>query len=87
MDLLPDPCKDRFVKTLPCPPNKPLPESTLYPYKGNFSLLSNSIGEDSKKPDWRTLKDFLLREGPMRKDQVTRLLKEGIALLSNSPSC
>jgi plasmid stabilization system protein ParE len=42
----------------------------------------NFAGEDKAKPDWRMLKDFLLREGPIRKDQVTRLLKEGIALLS-----
>jgi hypothetical protein len=27
------------------------------------------------------LKDFLLKEGPMRKDQVARLLKEGIAVM------
>jgi len=30
------------------------------------------------------LKEFLLKEGPVKKEQVVRLLKEGIALLSMS---
>lgn len=34
MELLPDPCKDRFVKNCPLPPHKPLPETLLYHQKG-----------------------------------------------------
>ena len=34
MELLPDPCKDRFVKACPLPPHKPLPETLLYHQKG-----------------------------------------------------
>ncbi len=34
MDTLPDPLRDRFVPTLECPPNKPLTDSLMYPYKG-----------------------------------------------------
>lgn len=34
MELLPDPTKDRFVKTLTPPPHKPLAPSMLYPYSG-----------------------------------------------------
>jgi serine/threonine-protein phosphatase 2B catalytic subunit len=82
MDVLPDPCKDRFVKTCPPPPNKPLPDNILYPYKGKNMNYNSYVGEDSKKPDWRCLKDFLLREGPLKKEQVIKLLKDGIALLS-----
>jgi serine/threonine-protein phosphatase 2B catalytic subunit len=41
-----------------------------------------SVGADEKsKPDWKLLKDFLLKEGPMRKDQVSKLLRDGIALM------
>lgn len=76
MDVLPDPCKDRYVKTLPPPPNKALPENLLFPYKG----------EDKVKPDWKQLKDFLLKEGPMKKEQVVKILKDGIALLSKEPN-
>ena len=35
MNLLPDPCDDR-QKQVPCPPNKPLPESALFPSSGNL---------------------------------------------------
>lgn len=154
METLPDPCKDRICKSVSLPPNKPLPESLIYPYKGMCttvllikspilhqvkpsryyedarallsyrfrtfycSEMSKSffqnlrclrkwrrfeiyiywfkrggdvliwpvakicIGADEKnKPDWKLLKDFLLKEGPIRKDQITKMLKDGIALM------
>ena len=34
------------------------------------------------KPDWRLLKEFLMKEGPLKKEQVTRILKDGINLMS-----
>ncbi len=34
MELLPDPTGDRKVPTLDPPPNKPLSDKILYPYKG-----------------------------------------------------
>ena len=72
MELLPDPVNDRFVKSIPPPPNKPLPESLLYPHKGiSISFQPQnpklSLGADKDKPDWKLLKDFLLREGPFTK--------------------
>jgi len=76
MELLPDPLNDRFVPTLQTPPNKPLPESLIYPYKGiyfslapplRFHLLTILLGDDKAKPDWKCVKDFLLREGPLTK--------------------
>ena len=39
MELLPDPANDRFVPTLEPPPNKPLAEDVLYPYKGEYWLV------------------------------------------------
>ena len=41
-----------------------------------------SIGEDKNKPDWKCIKEFLLKEGPLRKDQVLKLLRDAIAVLS-----
>lgn len=40
------------------------------------------VGEDKGKPDWKLIKEFLLKEGPVKKEQVVRLLKEGITLMS-----
>lgn len=40
------------------------------------------IGADKDKPDWKLLKDFLLKEGPIKKEQVVKILKDGINLLS-----
>ena len=37
MELLPDPIRDRFVKTVEPPPNKPLTDALLYPYRGIYS--------------------------------------------------
>ena len=37
METLPDPLQDRQVKTLACPPHKPLPDNVIYPYKGKLS--------------------------------------------------
>ena len=77
MELLPDPYGDRACKSTPCPPNKPLSNETLYPYKGG----------DKDKPDWKCLKDFMLREGPLKKDQVVKILKDSTSLFSKEPNC
>lgn len=37
MELLPDPLKDRFVKTVEPPPHKPLNDNILWPGKGNIT--------------------------------------------------
>lgn len=36
------------------------------------------------KPDWRLLKEFLMKEGPLKKEQVTKILKDGINLMSKT---
>ncbi len=74
MDVLPDPYDDRSVKTVECPPNKALPDNILYPYKGislywyQYANSDLAVGADKDKPDWRLLKDFMMKEGPLRKD-------------------
>lgn len=49
MELLPDPLKDRMVPTLPCPPNKCLPENLIYPYKGMTSFIFLEIYKELTK--------------------------------------
>jgi len=53
---LPDPCNDRPVTEQDCPSliNKPLEEDVMFP-------------APTGKPDWRLLKDFMAREGPVTK--------------------
>lgn len=41
-----------------------------------------NVGADKGKPDWRCFKDFMAKEGPIKKELVTRLLRDGINLLS-----
>ena len=60
--LLPDPIPDRTLTEAECPRmiNKPLEDNELW--------------GDNDLPDWRLLKDFLGREGPISKPQILRLL-------------
>lgn len=60
--LLPDPIPDRTLSDEQCPRmiNKPIEDSVLF--------------SADDKPDWRVLKDFLAREGPITKPQIVRLL-------------
>jgi serine/threonine-protein phosphatase 2B catalytic subunit len=64
MELLPDPTGDREVKNCPLPPNRPLADNLLWPSAGINILYLKFIG----KPDWRLLKDFMLKEGPIKKE-------------------
>ena len=50
---LPDPYGDRQVKNCEPPPNKPIEQKVLFPHSG----------ADASKPDWKTLKHFLIKEG------------------------
>lgn len=60
--VVPDPIPDRPLNDEQCPRmiNKPIEDSALFG--------ANDI------PDWRLLKDFLAREGPLTKPQIMRLL-------------
>lgn len=67
---LPDPCEDRAVTETECPRliNKPLEDDVMFPAPAG-------------KPDWRLLKEFMSREGPITKAQCTRVLQLTIALM------
>ena len=84
MEFLPDPIGDRTVKTLDPPPNKPLRESVIYPNKGKICPISSLMysGAEKDVPDWKFLKDFLVKEGSLTKPQLLKLLKDGIAMFS-----
>ena len=60
--LLPDPIPDRKLTDAECPRmiNKPIEDNQLW--------------NDDNIPNWRILKDFLAREGPITKPQIMRLL-------------
>lgn len=71
--LLPDPLGDRKLKDSEC------------------KILSNTPLDDSKlwlddKPDWKMLKEFLCREGPISKPQTVRLLKSSLELFKKEPN-
>ena len=46
-------------------------------------MTNVNVGADKGKPDWRCFKDFMAREGPIKKELVVRLLRDAISLLSN----
>lgn len=60
--LLQDPCKDRPLDDAACPRliARPLNDEQLWP--------------KDDLPDWKLVKDFLSREGPISKPQMIRLL-------------
>jgi serine/threonine-protein phosphatase 2B catalytic subunit len=72
---LPDPLNDRKCSEKECPKliNKPLEDSVLFSLEGGL-------------PDWKLLKDFLSREGPITKPQCVRLLQLTIDMLKKDPN-
>ena len=69
--IVPDPIPDRKLKDSECPRiiNKPLSDSDLYSEPG--------------KPNWTLIKDFLAREGPITKSQITQILMDTLQLFSS----
>ena len=45
-------------------------------------VLNIIIGADIHKPDWKCLKEFMMKEGPIKKELVVKILRDSIALLS-----
>ena len=52
--------------------NKPLEDSHLWP--------------DGELPDWKLLKEFMTREGKLTKEQITKLLKQTLAMFKKEPN-
>jgi hypothetical protein len=71
--LLPDPLGDRKHNNVECPTlaNRPLEDSKLW---------------KDDKPDWKMLKEFLCREGPVTKTQAVRLLKSSLEVFKKEPN-
>ena len=69
--VIPDPLPDRPLTDAQCPKaaNKPLEDSQIF--------------GDNDLPDWRLLKDFMAREGPISKPQIMRLLNKTLQVFSS----
>lgn len=69
--LLPDPLPDRALTDAQCAKiiNRPVEDNKLW--------------NDQDLPDWRLLKDFLAREGPISKPQIMKLLMKTLRLFSS----
>lgn len=76
IDLLPDATGDRQCKTVDLPPNRPLTVKQLYPF----------TGADATKPDWKMVKQFLLREGYIGKEAAVKVTKQCIDILKKEPN-
>ena len=64
--VLPDPIPDRTLDDATCPRmiNKPMEDSAIW--------------GDNDLPNWRVIKDFLTREGPITKPQIMRLIRSAL---------
>jgi hypothetical protein len=51
-EVLKDPCNDRRIKDLPCPPSRELDDSKLY---------------KDRMPNWKLLEKFMTQEGKLTK--------------------
>ncbi|KAH7647813.1 phosphatase 2B catalytic subunit [Cryptosporidium bovis] len=71
MEPLRDPLNDRVVKDVDPPPMFPITEELLFP-----------DGIDGK-PDWRTLKSHLLREGRVQKEHLLEIIRRTSEITAN----
>ena len=58
-------------------PDRPLDDATC-PRMINKPMEDGAIWGDDDLPKWKILKDFLLREGPLTKDQIMRILRSAL---------
>jgi len=71
MEPLLDPCKDRVVKSVRPPPHRPLLKQLIWPDKLRG------------KPDWKTLRDHLQKEGRITKEDLIKLINDCNKILKN----
>lgn len=76
MEYLPDPYNDRPMKDITPFVNKELTDEMLF--------STNKGGH--KVPKWTLLQEFMVKEGPLRKDQIIKILKLGIDILKKEPN-
>lgn len=74
MEPLSDPLGDRVVKSLPPPPQRPLPHHLIFPHS------------TPKSPDWRTLQSHLHKEGRVTKAVCLELLSRALAVFHQEPN-
>ena len=72
--VLKDPLGDRFVKDLPLPPQFPLSHDSLFPPQLKYGSV--------EIPNWVTLKDFLVREGRITKEDLVYIIRGVINIMS-----
>mmetsp|Transcript_32587 Transcript_32587/g.56489 ORF Transcript_32587/g.56489 Transcript_32587/m.56489 type:complete len:454 (-) Transcript_32587:3341-4702(-) len=72
MESLCDPYRDRVVTSFDAPPHRPLPHSLLFPRGG--------------LPDWRGLRDHLMREGRLSKEDFLELVSQAAHILAKEPN-
>lgn len=79
LELLPDPCGDRQMKTIAPPPHRALTIEKLYSGgKLHLHRFDSFIG----KPDWKVLHANLKREGRVDKACFVKLINDSMALFS-----
>ena len=70
MSILPDPYSDRAAASLEPFANKFLENRYLFPYSGIAYYIKFFIGAEARVPDWKLVKQFLIKEGKISKDHV-----------------
>jgi len=71
MELLSDPLRDRAIKSVRPPPHRPLEHDLMFPPSLNG------------KPDWRTIRDHLYKEGRIAKEDLIQLVQSVNKILRN----
>lgn len=67
MELLKDPSNTRVLKTLPLPPQRPLPTEQIFK-QGNI--------------DWRLIRSYMKKEGKISKSDFQTILKMALNIFS-----
>lgn len=77
LELLPDPCGDRQMKSIAPPPHRALTVEKLFK-SGRNSLCPG-------KPDWKLLHENLKREGRVDRTCFIKLISDCMSLFSKAP--
>lgn len=75
METLKDPLNDRPVKTVKMPPARPLQPEKMYPDSANPTI-----------PDLELIRQWLLDEGSIGKNELVKLIKDVTKVLKSEPN-